>query len=73
MCLDTLGQDRLFEEDEQKLVVEALKTIISSWEELEKKLLLENRDTKIEMNDLEAKYKENVIIYAYLIYIIESP
>ena len=60
LSLDTLGQDRVFDESEQKFIVDVAKEIITTRDKLETKLLLENRDTKREMNELEARYKENV-------------
>jgi len=60
LCLDTLGQDRVFEDSEQMFIVNAVKEIVKAREDLESKYLLENRDTKMIMNELETKYKESV-------------
>jgi len=62
LCLDTLGQDRIFDENEQAFITNIAKTIKASWENLEEKLLLKDRDLRIEMNEIEAKFKEAVSI-----------
>ena len=61
-CLDTLGQDRIFDENEQLFIFNIAKTIKNSWEELEEKLLLNDRNLRIEMNEIEARFKETVLI-----------
>jgi hypothetical protein len=52
LSLDTLGQDREFTEEEKKLIYRAAKTIKTTWEKLEEKLLLKDRDLKMEVDDL---------------------
>jgi len=56
LCLDTLGQDRVFNFEEKSFIFEAVKTIKIFWEELEKTLLLKDRDLRLKQMD-----KENVL------------
>jgi len=42
------------------------KSIKTSWESLEENLLLKDRNIRIEMNDIEAKFKENVSLTPYI-------
>jgi len=63
LCLDTLGQDRLFSFEEQHYIFQVAKTLSKSWEELEKNLLLKSRDIRLEMSKKEAEYKKQVILF----------
>ncbi len=58
LCLDTIGQDRIFTDEEKKFIFETVKTIKNSWENLEHSLLLKDRDLKIDLNQKEAPYRE---------------
>lgn len=66
LCLDTLGQDRLFDENEMLFINKVAKSIKTSWESLEENLLLKDRNIRIEMNDIEAKFKEAVSLSPYI-------
>ena len=57
MCLDTLGQDRVFSEDEIKYIKKIGANIRESIELLEKSLLEKDRDIRIKFLDSEAKIK----------------
>jgi len=57
LSLDTIGQDRIFSDEERKFIFEVQKTIKENWELLEKNLLLKDRDAKIELGN-----KENAFI-----------
>ena len=57
MCLDTLGQDRIFSEDEIKYIKKIGVTIRESIELLEKSLLEKDRDIRIKFLDAETQLK----------------
>lgn len=58
LSLDTIGQDRIFSDEEKKFIFEVQKTIKENWENLEKNLLLKDRDAKIELTNKEKVYIE---------------
>lgn len=58
MSLDTLGQDRTFTKEENDYIFELGLTLKNTLEALEKKLLLKDRDLKLESRDREFKYFE---------------
>ncbi len=60
LSLDTLGQDRIFDEKEVAFIKEVAESIKSSWEQIETTLLLKDRDLRIEMIDKETKYRDIV-------------
>ena len=57
MCLDTLGQDRVFSEEEIKYIKIVGANIRNSLEKLEQSLLEKDRDIRIKFLDNEAKLK----------------
>ena len=57
MCLDTLGQDRIFKEEEIKYIKIVGANIRDSIEKLEQSLLEKDRDIRIKFLDDEAKLK----------------
>jgi hypothetical protein len=59
LALDTLGKDRTFTETEERLIDDYAKLLRKSWELLEKRLLLKDRDLKREMLKLEQAWKES--------------
>ena len=59
LCLDTLGQDRVFTDKEIEFIKKIGGTIRSSIENLEKKLLEKDRDIRIKFDDSETKLKED--------------
>ena len=59
LCLDTLGQDRVFTDKEIEFIKKIGGTIRSSIENLEKKLLEKDRDIRIKFDDNETKLKED--------------
>ncbi len=56
--LDTLGLDRMFTFDEKNFIFLTVKTIKSSWENLENSLLIKDRDLKIKMDEEDRILKE---------------
>jgi hypothetical protein len=52
LSLDTLGQDREFSDEEKKLIHRIIRAIKLTWEKLEEKLLLKDRDLKMEIDDI---------------------
>lgn len=57
LSLDTLGQDRVFTEEELKYIFDVVKSIKYSWEDLENSLLLKDRDIRITQMDNETIFK----------------
>ena len=57
LCLDTLGQDRLFTKEEMAFIQKIGNTIKNSMEKLEQNLLEKDRDIRIKFLELETKIK----------------
>jgi hypothetical protein len=57
LCLDTLGQDRVFSKDEILFIKKIGNTIKNSMEKLEQNLLEKDRDIRIKFLELESKIK----------------
>jgi len=62
ICMDTMGQDRLFSTQEEEFALATAKILRNSWEELEKRLLLKDRDIRFEMMKQEKIYLDQVNI-----------
>ena len=56
LSLDTLGQDREYTQDEKEYIFKIGKFIQTSWYELEHKLLLKDRDMRIDLKEKELSY-----------------
>jgi hypothetical protein len=56
--LDTLGQDRKFNEEENKFIVKSVKVLKQSWEKLESNLLIKDRDLKISFDEADRLLKD---------------
>jgi len=57
LCLDTLGQDRIFSNEEINFIKKISCTIRNSMEKLEQNLLEKDRDIRIKFLELESKIK----------------
>ena len=57
LCLDTLGQDRVFSKDEIQFIKKTAVTIRESMEKLEQRLLEKDRDIRIKFMELEKNIK----------------
>ena len=57
LCLDTLGQDRVFSKEEMAFIQKIGNTIKNSMEKLEQNLLEKDRDIRIKFLELETKIK----------------
>ena len=57
LCLDTLGQDRVFSKEEIAFIKKIGNTIKNSMEKLEQSLLEKDRDIRIKFLELESKIK----------------
>ncbi len=57
LCLDTMGQDRVFKEEEIKFIKKTGATIKDSMEKLEQSLLEKDRDIRIKFMELEKTIK----------------
>jgi len=69
ISIDTLGQDREFSEEENKLIHRIVRAIKLTWEKLEEKLLLKDRDVKIEIDNINRILNE---MYTYDKLILEE-
>ncbi len=65
LSLDTVGQDRIFSDEQKKHIFECVRTIKESWENLEKSLLLKDRDLKIELTQKESVYRDQAVVEKY--------
>jgi len=61
VCQDTLGQDRLFLEEEKEVTKDLVLFISKSWEEKEKSQLTEDKDLKVKFDLLTKEYVEKEI------------
>ena len=59
LCLDTIGQDRIFSDEEKKFIFEVQRSIKENWELLEKKLLIKDRDAKLDLEVKENPYRDS--------------
>jgi len=62
LSLDTLGQDRVFNEEELKYIFDVVKAIKYSWEDLEDSLLIKDRDIRISQIETETILKTKEVI-----------
>jgi len=58
LSIDTLGQDREFEENEKIFIFEIVKRLRERWEDREKNILLKDREIRLEMKRSEKSYLE---------------
>ena len=56
VCLDTLGQDREFTDDQRRFILETIKKFISLWEEKERRFLTRDRDLRLQAIEDEKDY-----------------
>jgi len=61
-CFDTLGQDRVYTLEEKKYIFEVTKLLKKSWEEIERKLLLKDRDLRIDQMQKEELLKDPLLM-----------
>ena len=57
-----MGQDRVFSSEEEEFALGMAKLLRNSWEDLEKRLLIKDRDFRFEMMKNEKIYLELVLI-----------
>lgn len=60
LCLDTIGQDRMFSAEQLNYAKQVALKIIHSWENLESKQLIKDRDIRIRAAELEQAYIDEV-------------
>ena len=58
VCLDTLGQDREFTDDQRRFVLETIKNFRAIWEEKERQNLTHDRDHRLGELDFEKEWIE---------------
>lgn len=58
VCLDTLGQDREFTDDQRRFVLETIKNFRGIWEEKERQNLTHDRDHRLGELDFEREWIE---------------
>ena len=59
MCLDTLGQDREFTDEQRRFVLETVKNFSSIWERREQENLTKDRNLRLTMAEQDKDYNEN--------------
>ena len=65
LCLDTLGQDRIFTDEEKSFIFEIASCIKNSWENLEKNLLLKDRDLRLNQLEKEIMFNDPNYVEKY--------
>lgn len=58
MCLNTLGQDRTFTEEEKKFALRCVQNFRDIWETNEKESLKFDIEKRLEQMELDKQYKE---------------
>jgi len=58
VCLNTLGQDRTFTEDEKKFALRCVQIFRDIWEKNEKESLKFDIETRLEQMEIDKQYKE---------------
>jgi len=66
LCIDNIGQDREYSEEELSLIVDTVVNVRNSWMKIEKDLLIKDRDIRLEMMKVEENYKITVIKLKYI-------
>jgi hypothetical protein len=56
VCLDTLGQDREFTDDQRRFILETIQKFIGLWEEKERRFLTRDRDLRLQAIENEKEY-----------------
>lgn len=56
VCLDTLGQDREFSEEQRRFILETLKRFRALWEAKEHRFLTRDRDLRLKAIEDEKEY-----------------
>jgi hypothetical protein len=56
VCLDTLGQDREFTDDQRRFILETIEKFIKLWEEKERRFLTRDRDLRLQAIENEKEY-----------------
>lgn len=59
VCLDVLGQDREFTDDEKRFVLNTTKNFKDIWEKTERENLLKDRNRKLEIIDIDREFLDN--------------
>ena len=59
VCLDTLGQDREFTEEQRRFVLETAKNFAAIWERREQENLTKDRNLRLTMAEQDKEYAEN--------------
>ena len=60
MCLNTLGQDRAFSQDEINFALKAVKHYRDTWEQLDQNNLRHDLEQQIKYQDYDKDYKERL-------------
>ncbi len=56
VCLDTLGQDREFTDDQRRFILETIQKFKKLWEEKERRFLTRDRDLRLDAIENEKEY-----------------
>ena len=59
ICLDTLGQDREFTDEEKRFILESVTTFKNQWELNETEMLTRDRNRKLELIELDKEFLDN--------------
>ena len=59
VCLDTLGQDRQFTDEQKRFALETVKNFAAIWQRREQENLTKDRNLRLQMADQDKDYNEN--------------
>ncbi len=58
VCLDTLGQDRTFTDEQRRFALETVKNFAAIWERREGENLTKDRNLRLQMSEIDKEYVE---------------
>ena len=61
VCLDTLGQDREFTDQQRRFALETVKNFATFWEKRESENLTKDRNIRLHMMEIDKEFNENVL------------
>jgi hypothetical protein len=59
VCLDTLGQDRTFTNEQRRFALETVKNFAAIWERREAENLTKDRNLRLQMTEIDKEYNEH--------------
>lgn len=60
LCMDTMGQDRVFSEHERKFAIEIAKLVVNCWQESEKQALTLDKNLRVSIKNKDEETKKDI-------------